>query len=52
MPAMTSEISVGPTSLPGVVPPIGSLSEVQPCVEQKQSKQLSATGNIVDSEIQ
>ncbi|OZC08626.1 hypothetical protein X798_04307 [Onchocerca flexuosa] len=36
MPTVTSEISVGPTSLPGVVPPIGLLSEVQPGMEQKQ----------------
>ncbi|KAK6111752.1 TSC-22/dip/bun family protein [Brugia pahangi] len=49
MPAMTSEISVGPTSFPVFVPPVGLLSEVQPGIEQKQ---LSATGNITDSDLQ
>lgn len=47
-PAITSEISVGPTSLSGVVPPVGSLSEAQSNVEQKQ---LSVTGSI-DSNMQ
>lgn len=49
MPAMTSEISVGPTSFPVFVPPVGLLSEVQPGIEQKQ---LSATGSITDSDLQ
>uniref|UniRef100_A0A8R1TSL3 TSC22 domain family protein 1 n=1 Tax=Onchocerca volvulus TaxID=6282 RepID=A0A8R1TSL3_ONCVO len=49
MPTVTSEISVGPTSLPGVVPPVGLSSEVQPGMEQKQ---FPVTGSIVDSDIQ
>ncbi|EJD74917.1 TSC22 domain family protein 1 [Loa loa] len=52
MSAMTSEISVGPASLQGVVPPVGLLSQIQPSVEQKQAKQLPATGNIVGSDLQ
>uniref|UniRef100_A0A1I8ECQ5 TSC-22/dip/bun family protein n=1 Tax=Wuchereria bancrofti TaxID=6293 RepID=A0A1I8ECQ5_WUCBA len=52
MPAMTSDISVGPTSFPVFVPPVGLLSELQPGIEQKQSKQLSAIGSITDSDLQ
>ncbi|KAL3989301.1 TSC-22/dip/bun family protein [Acanthocheilonema viteae] len=52
MPTVTSEISVGPTFLPGVVPSVGLLSEVQSSVEQKQSKQLPVTDSTIDSNIQ
>ncbi|CAG9537013.1 unnamed protein product [Cercopithifilaria johnstoni] len=49
--SMKSEVSVSPTSLPSIVPPVGLPPEVQPSAEQKQPKQLSVTG-IVDSNMQ